>query len=152
MKTYDYKKAKEIIENNKENLSEVSLGMHEDWFWTAETVWKQGEYTKSLPENADEMEEKFISERKNGLRMFLDEKDENGLSKINDEYTNLQQHRIAGLYGSSWATPVIQLIFKYGSEKMIECFNGESDRSQNAAFGLGVLSQPVQDNITPISK
>jgi len=90
MKNYNFNKAKQLIAENLENLESASLGMHEDWFWTAETVWENGEYKNEL----------------------------------NDETT------IGGIGGSSWATPTLQLLFKDGSEKMIEC-------------SVGVLSQPV---------
>ena len=81
MKTYDFSKAKQLIKENAENLVSASLGMHEDWGWTAQTIWENGEFKHELPENADEMEEQYIKARKKGLRMYLSEKDENGLSK-----------------------------------------------------------------------
>ena len=46
MKTYDYSKAKKIIEENKNNLKSAALGMHEDWLWTAETIFENGNYKK----------------------------------------------------------------------------------------------------------
>ena len=109
MKNYNFNKAKQIILENLENLESASLGMHEDWFWTAETIWENGEYK-------------------------------------NDETT------IGGIGGSSWATPTLQLLFKDGSEKMIECSEGETDNDKPSFLQLGVLSQPVQDNITPLSE
>lgn len=48
MKNYDFQKAKQIIEENRENIAEASLGMREDWFWTAETVFEDGEFTQEL--------------------------------------------------------------------------------------------------------
>jgi len=52
MKHYDYDKAKSIIEENKsKGLVEASLGMKEDWFWTAETIWNDGKYVRVLKEN-----------------------------------------------------------------------------------------------------
>ena len=48
MKKYDFKKAHDFIEAEKEVLAEATLGMHEDWFWTAETVWENGEYVVNL--------------------------------------------------------------------------------------------------------
>ena len=38
MRKYDYKKAIEIIEAEKQNLVNVYLGMYEDWFYT-KPVW-----------------------------------------------------------------------------------------------------------------
>ena len=112
MKNYNFKKAKQIILENVENLESASLGMHEDWFWTAETVWENGEYKNEL----------------------------------NDETT------IGGIGGSSWATPTLQLLFKDGSEKMIVCSEGQTDNDKPSFLQLGDLSQPVQDNITPLSE
>ena len=51
--------------------------MHEDWFWTAETIWKNGKYAVNLAT----------------------------VSKI------------AGISGSSWATPVIKLEYNDGKER-----------------------------------
>ncbi|MEN2765733.1 hypothetical protein [Ornithinibacillus xuwenensis] len=48
MKNYDFNKAQQIIEENKENLKKASLGMQEDWFWTADTVFENGEYVLDL--------------------------------------------------------------------------------------------------------
>ena len=45
---YDFKKAKLFIEQNKENIKEAYLGMHEDWFWTAETIFEDGEFKVNL--------------------------------------------------------------------------------------------------------
>ena len=48
MKKYDFAKARDFIEAEKEILTEAALGMHEDWYWTAETVWKNGKYAVNL--------------------------------------------------------------------------------------------------------
>ena len=129
MKTYDFSKAKQLIKENAENLVSASLGMHEDWGWTAQTIWENGEFKHELPENADEMEEQYIKARKKGLRMYLSEKDENGLSKSNPEYDKFTKHEIAGIYGSIWATPTIKLIFKNGEEIMYDCYKLENSRA-----------------------
>lgn len=50
MRNYDYKKAKRIILENADKLESASLGMHEDWFWTAETIWDDGEFKVNLDE------------------------------------------------------------------------------------------------------
>lgn len=86
MKKYDFAKARDLIEAEKEILAEAMLGMHEDWYWTAETVWENGKYAVNLATVAE----------------------------------------IAGLCGSSWATPVIKLIYNDGKERFLECYKGES--------------------------
>jgi hypothetical protein len=48
MKKYDFAKARNLIEAEKEALTEACLGMHEDWSWTGETIWENGEYTVDL--------------------------------------------------------------------------------------------------------
>lgn len=48
MKNYNFNKAKQLIAENSENLESASLGMHEDWFWTAETIWENGNYKTEL--------------------------------------------------------------------------------------------------------
>lgn len=117
MKNYDFEKAKKLILENAGNLQSASLGMHEDWFWTAETVWESGDFTKKLNENAE----------------------------------------IAGIAGSLWATPTLQLSFEDGSDKMIPAYVGESDPNDSggrafAEMSRGVLSGQTQENITPLSE
>lgn len=36
---YDFKKAKDLIEAERENIARAYLGMREDWDWTADTVF-----------------------------------------------------------------------------------------------------------------
>ena len=50
MKKYDFKSAQEIIEVEKLNgLVSVTLGMYEDWDWTADEVWnKETSYTEDF--------------------------------------------------------------------------------------------------------
>lgn len=51
-KEYDFLKAKQIIEDNQKTLVEASLGMQEDWFWTAEnSLAKWRIYTRLNPTN-----------------------------------------------------------------------------------------------------
>lgn len=111
MKKYDYKKAIEII-NKTEGLVKASLCMHEDWKWTAETVWEKCEWVKNLETKPE----------------------------------------IAGIDGSTWATPVLFLFFKNGKKKVIECFIGETSESRPIFMGSGIFSSPNQDQISSISK
>lgn len=48
MKTYDFNKAHAFIEQHKASIVSASLGMNEDWFWTAGTVFEDGEYKMDL--------------------------------------------------------------------------------------------------------
>ena len=110
MKRYDFNKAKLIIKETT-NLEEASLGMHEDWFWTAETIWENGSYVRMLSNNGDETYKQYRKKRK-----------EVSLLTLNEEYKDIL---IGGIYESSWATPTLQLCFTDGTEKMIPCYNDD---------------------------
>lgn len=137
MKNYNFKKAKELIEQSKDCIKSASLGMHEDWFWTAETIWEDGKYTKELSDTPEELYTNYIKRRKEGMSLLSDESD------------NYKSVLIAGIYGSSWATPTLELQFNDGERQMIPCYCGESDRT-NPDFELGCISSEVQNNIPPL--
>lgn len=44
MKFYDFAKITAFIEQHKNQIASVTLGMYEDWWWTAETIWENGNY------------------------------------------------------------------------------------------------------------
>lgn len=139
MKNYDFKKAKSIIAEHSTDIESASLGMHEDWFWTAETIWEGGKFKRELPEDAESIFTQYAERRKSGMSL-LDEESR--------QYDNIL---IAGIYCSYWATPTLQLTFKDGSDKMIPCFTGDSDGEQPAGL-LGCMSARVQANIAPLSE
>ena len=141
MKKYNFKKAKELIEKYKDTLESASLGMHEDWFWTAETIYENGEYKRELPDNADEIYKSFTKAREEGMSLLSEE-----VKPFRDSIL------IAGIYSSYWATPTLQLEFKDGTDKMIPCHDdGETD-GESPLGELGVLSASVQDGITPLTE
>ncbi|MDG4509661.1 hypothetical protein ACTGW1_04375 [Streptococcus suis] len=87
---YDFKKAKTLIEAERENIERAFLGIREDWYWTADTVYEDGSFKIDL----DTVE------------------------------------KIAGIPGSSWGTPYLEIEYKDGSSKMVPCHdNGPSDPS-----------------------
>ena len=47
-KYYSTSKIKEIIESRKDDIVSADVGMAEDWFWTAVTVYSDGEYNIDL--------------------------------------------------------------------------------------------------------
>lgn len=154
MKNYNYDLATRIVNKLVELdvLENASMGMHEDWFWTAETIWEDGEWKVNFlsNEDADKMSEEFNKKRTEGLRIYLDEKDENGFSKFNPEYTKFSACLIGGIRGSSWATPVLEIELKDGTKKTFNCFIGNSDKNELEKFeaqmmwASGCLSAPVQ--------
>ena len=87
---YDFKKAKTLIEAERENIKRAFLGMREDWYWTADTVYEDGSFKIDL----DTVE------------------------------------KIAGIPGSTWATPTLKIIYKDGDSKMVPCHDdGPTDPS-----------------------
>ena len=51
MAEYDFQKAKKLIQLNSDLIESAHLGMAEDWFWTAETVFEDGKFTIDLEED-----------------------------------------------------------------------------------------------------
>ena len=45
---YDFKKAKTLIEAERGNIERAFLGIREDWYWTADTVYEDGSFKKDL--------------------------------------------------------------------------------------------------------
>lgn len=39
-KYYNNEIIRDFIEKNKDEIEEVDVGMAEDWFWTASTIWR----------------------------------------------------------------------------------------------------------------
>lgn len=101
MKTYDFIKAKKIINENTSDILEASLGMQEDWFFTAIVVYESNIWTKELPDNADKIFNEYIKS-----------KNHTEIDKL--IYDNIL---IAGIYYSAWATSVLQLVYNDGIEK-----------------------------------
>jgi hypothetical protein len=72
-----------------------------------------------------------------------------------DEFTvDLETiEKIGGIASSNWATPTLQLEFKDGTDKMIPCHDDTPHTKTQPPFPLGgVLSTPIQNAITPLSK
>lgn len=55
MKKYDYKAAKRFIQMHADKIQCASLGMHEDWFWTAETVFEDGKFLIDLDDSSQKI-------------------------------------------------------------------------------------------------
>lgn len=111
MKSYDIEKAKVIINNKTSILMSASIGLYEDWFWTASTVFENFEWTKEIN----------------------------------------QGDEIAGLTGSTWATPVVRLFYLDGTDECIPCYMGDSELHQPIhPPAMGCLSEPCQNAMPPI--
>lgn len=163
MKAFVMSTVNKLIEDNISNgLVEASLGMHEDWFWTAQTYWAEGKYANG----------KFNDEKVNKLTKLVHE----CRKRANDNHVpgsdlmenhdykrsyKLQSQLPCSVMQSRWATPTLQLIFENGSDRMIDVSKGHHlpedimDAISDGSSTLGVsgpLSGPVQDNITPLEE
>ena len=142
MAKYDFKLAIRIVNelDKKGLIVSASLGMEEDWFWSAEEIWnKNDQYQRDLPDNADELFEQYMKERKE-YGSILDER----LCK----YDNIL---IGGIYESSWATPVLQVEFEDGSTSKFNCYSGQTADDitrieKSLMFTSECLSNPVQNH------
>ena len=81
-KRYDYAKAKENIEQG-EGVESATLGIAEDWYWTAQEVY-----------SADK-----------GFLLDLE-----------------TRPQIAGIHGSRWGTPFLEIEYTDGSIDCSPCF------------------------------
>lgn len=54
-KQYDFDLAKRMIQMKSDVLESAQLGMEEDWFWTAETVYNDGVFSKELIQDQTEI-------------------------------------------------------------------------------------------------
>lgn len=50
MAKYDFKSAKKYIQMHSDLIDSATLGIHEDWFWTAQTVFEDGRFLIDLDE------------------------------------------------------------------------------------------------------
>ena len=108
MSKYNYTLAKHTIQKYSDLLESASLGMAEDWYYTAETIYQNGVFEVEL-EN---------------------------------------EPKVAGISGSTWATPTLQLSFKDGTEKFLDCYEGDTDVANKPDWlELGCLSSPAQESI-----
>lgn len=103
-KKYNTSFIKNYIKQHKEEIETVSCGMREDWSWTAETVFEDGEFS----------------------------------SEYDWEKENIS---VAGISGSTWATPVMEVEFKDGRAEIVECYADDGEKAsqqqiaQQKAFG-----------------
>lgn len=110
-KGYDWDKIREIIEENvQKGLVKAALGMREDWFWTGLDVWSKdkGGYIKT------------------DCREYLNVADV--------EYDS--ERLIAGIDGSWWATPIIELTYEDGTTEIIEVYFTEEYEVDDHGKGI----------------
>jgi len=141
---YDYNKARELIEQFKP--VRATLGMREDWSWTAKDVYEDGRFIVDLfggdivKTNAE-----CDAELAAALKDVTD-----GAARL-DLLVSVQKkygHALQGICGSCWATPSLRMEFADGAERHFECFIQSGEQSEPYVRPvLGCLSGPCQDAI-----
>lgn len=98
MKKYDTSFIKQYIEEHKSEIESVDCGMREDWSWTAETVFENGEYSSDYDWNKENIS-------------------------------------VAGISGSTWATPIMEISFKDGRTEIVNCYinDGKKENARRIA-------------------
>ena len=91
MKHYNTKFIREYIEQHKEQIVRADCFMREDYSWTCETVFEDGQLRKGF--------------------------------NWNDNYL-----RVAGITGSTWATPTMEVEFIDGHTESVECWIDDGER------------------------
>ena len=127
MKKYDYDFIRNVLNEviKDDNVIEVSLGMKEDWFWTAQAIWT----------------------RAHGLERLDSFSDEDNTT-IEDAVTD--HTKIGGIVGSQWATPVICVEYAKGEKAWFYAYpakRGRPAKTQPNPLEYGVLSKLIQERI-----
>jgi hypothetical protein len=99
MKYYNFRLAKKIIEKNASKLVVARMGTLEDWFWTSERVWENGNFITDF--------------RQDDIYGELQQVGYDELVKL------------GGIAGSDWDTPILILEYKNGKEKSIPVWTNE---------------------------
>lgn len=151
MKYYDYNKARSIIAEYQSTLKTSSLGIREDWCWTAETIWEDGKYSKHLFEgdivSQSKIHRDVLAKRLEGIKDWKER------FAIRDEFSKeFGDIDIAGICGSAWGTPQLMLEFQDGTQRAIEVSitDGDQESKGDRFLGLGCLSSPAQDDIESV--
>lgn len=95
MKKYNTNFIKSYIEEHKKEIESVFCGMREDWSWTEDTVFEDGEFSSYYDWN-----KKHIT--------------------------------VAGISGSTWATPVMKVEFKDGRTEIVDCYVDDGEQASKS--------------------
>lgn len=145
MKHYNFELARRIIDKlvSLDVLETATLGMHEDWFWTAEEIWSEGKYKKDIILNNEDfirVHTEYIDKRKSGMSM------------LSNEFNDYLPILIGGIAGSDWATPTLQVELKDGTTKNFNCYLLDNEQEEDVLRKIekemfwtgGCLSGPAQ--------
>lgn len=119
MKLFDFKLAKQIIKQFDDlgMLKYATLGVQEDWSHCSEAIWSNGDYVKDILDNCEERQDEYQNQRYNESSDYYET-----LTELFDVYDDIL---VAGITGSVWATPVIEVILNNGQTFVFDCSRGE---------------------------
>jgi hypothetical protein len=119
MKLFDFKLAKEIIKQFDDlgMLKYATLGVQEDWSNCSEAIWSNGKYVKDILDNCEERQDEYQNQRYNESSHYYQT-----LTELFDVYDDIL---VAGITGSVWATPVIEVILNNRDTFVFDCSRGE---------------------------
>jgi len=119
MKLFDFKLAKQIIKQFDDlgMLKYATLGVQEDWSCCSEAIWDNGKYVKDILDNCEERQEEYQQQRYNESSDKYET-----LTELFDVYDDIL---VAGITGSVWATPVIEIVLNDNQTFVFDCSRGE---------------------------
>lgn len=164
MRYYDYMKIQNFITSNKDKIASVDIGMTEDWFWTAQSIFKDNEFIAPFPfpEDFDVVaKEQERADHNKYLRFTYNQSKDNPdpekgdyergyevYKAYRDEF--MDKYCIGGILGSTWATPVMEVNFKDGHTERFNCYIDDNEppnleQMNSTLNNAGVLSAPVNE-------
>jgi len=119
MKLFDFKLAKQIIKQFDDlgMLKYATLGVQEDWSNCSEAIWSNGKYVKDILDNCQERQDEYQQQRYNESSDKYET-----LTELFDVYDDIL---VAGITGSVWATPVIEIVLNDHQTFVFDCSKGE---------------------------
>jgi len=119
MKLFDFKLAKQIIKQFDDlgMLKYATLGVQEDWSNCSEAIWDNGKYVKDILDNCEERQDEYQNQRYNESSDKYET-----LTELFDVYDDIL---VAGITGSVWATPVIEILLDDSQTFVFDCSRGE---------------------------
>ena len=134
MKLFDFKLAKQIIKQFDDlgMLKYATLGVQEDWSNCSEAIWNNGEYVKNILDSCEERQDEYQNQRYNESSDYYET-----LTELFDVYDDIL---VAGITGSVWATPVIEIVLNDRQTFVFDCSRGEFTSDILNRVNLAILT------------
>jgi hypothetical protein len=134
MKLFDFKLAKQIIKQFDDlgMLKWATLGMQEDWSCCSEAIWENGKYIKHFPDDCEQ--------RQNDYQSMRYEEFSEKYQTLTALFNAYEDILVAGLTGSNWATPVIEIVLNDRQTFVFDCSRGEFTSDILNRVNLAILT------------